>query len=78
MAITAAGAGARLEALIEQVRDDQEAVEITSVHGTAHLVPAEEHESLRETAYLLRSPCNAERLRMSVAEARQGDSSARR
>ncbi|MEZ0165459.1 type II toxin-antitoxin system Phd/YefM family antitoxin [Kineococcus sp. LSe6-4] len=76
MAITAAAAGARLGALIEQVNDHQEAMEITSTRATAYLVPADEYQSLREMEYLLRSPRNARRLRESVAEARRGDNTA--
>ncbi len=56
--------------LIEQVDDDHEAVEIVSKKGTAFLVGSDEYRSLRETAYLLRSPANAERLHRSVAAAR--------
>ncbi|MFD0482044.1 type II toxin-antitoxin system Phd/YefM family antitoxin [Kineococcus sp. GCM10028916] len=56
MAITAAEAQARLTHLIEQVNDDQAAVEITSKKGTAYLVSEDEYLSLRETVYLLRYP----------------------
>ena len=72
MAITVTEARARLFPLIEQVNDDQAAVEITSKKGTAYLVSEDEYLSLRETVYLLRSPRNAERLRESIAEARDG------
>ena len=72
MAVTAAEARAHLLALIEQVDDDQAAVEITSERGTAYLVSEDEYLSLRETVHLLRSPRNAERLRDSLAEARSG------
>ncbi|WP_432497718.1 type II toxin-antitoxin system Phd/YefM family antitoxin [Kineococcus auxinigenes] len=72
MAITASEARARLFPLIEQVNDDQAAVEITSKKGTAYLVSEDEYLSLRETVYLLRSPRNAQRLRESLAEARSG------
>jgi len=72
MAITVTEARARLFPLIEQVNDDQAAVEITSKKGTAYLVSEDEYLSLRETVYLLRSPRNAERLRESIAEARGG------
>jgi antitoxin YefM len=72
MAITAAEARMRLSALIEQVNDDQAAVEITSRRGTAYLVSEDEYLSLRETVYLLRSPRNAVRLRGSLAEVQGG------
>jgi hypothetical protein len=34
--------------------------------------PLDEHNSWRETLYLLRSPANAEHLRRSIAEAQAG------
>lgn len=72
MSITASDARQRLFPLIEQVNDDQAAVEIVSKRGTAYLVPADEYHSLLETVHLLRSPANAERLRTSIAHARGG------
>ena len=72
MSVTASEARRRLFPLIEQVNDDQEAVEIVSKKGTAYLVSENEYRSLRETAYLLASPVNAERLRHSLAEVRSG------
>jgi antitoxin YefM len=72
MSVTASQARQRLFPLIEQVNDDQEAVEIVSKKGTAYLVSENEYRSLRETAYLLASPANAERLRQSLAEVRAG------
>ncbi|HEU0103689.1 MAG TPA: type II toxin-antitoxin system prevent-host-death family antitoxin [Mycobacteriales bacterium] len=72
MSVTASQARQRLFPLIEQVNDDQEAIEIVSKKGTAYLVSENEYRSLRETAYLLASPANAERLRQSLAEVRAG------
>lgn len=72
MSVTASEARQRLFPLIEQVNEDQEAVEIVSKKGTAYLVSENEYRSLRETAYLLASPVNAERLRHSLAEVRSG------
>lgn len=72
MSITASEARQRLFPLIEQVNNDQAAVEIVSKKGTAYLVPADEYHSLLETVHLLRSPANAERLRASIAHARGG------
>lgn len=72
MSITASEARQRLFPLIQQVNDDQAAVEIVSRRGTAYLVPEDEYRSLVETAHLLRSPANAERLRASIANARAG------
>jgi antitoxin YefM len=72
MSVTASEARQRLFPLIEQVNDDQMAVEIVSKNGTAFLVPEDEYRGLLETMYLLSSPRNAERLRHSVDEARAG------
>jgi antitoxin YefM len=73
MAMSASEARKRLFPLIEQVNDDQEAVEIVSKAGTAYLVSADQWRSIVETAHLLRSPANAERLLRSIAEAEAGD-----
>ena len=73
MSITASESRQRLFPLIEEVNDDQVAVEIVSKKGTAYLVSADEYRSLRETVYLLQSPRNAERLRESIAQLCAGD-----
>ena len=72
MSITASEARQRLFPLIEEVNDDQVAVEIVSKKGTAFLVSADEYRSLKETVYLLQSPANAARLRESLAESAAG------
>jgi antitoxin YefM len=72
VAMSASEARKRLFPLIEQVNDDQEPVEIVSKSGTAYLVSADQWRSLMETAYLLRSPANAERLVRSIADAEAG------
>ena len=72
MAITASEARKRLFPLIEQVNADQEPVEILSKGGTAFLVSEAQFRSMTETAYLLRSPANAQRLLASVAELEAG------
>lgn len=72
MSITASEARQRLFPLIEEVNDDQVAVEIVSKKGTAFLVSADEYRSLKETVYLLQSPANAARLRESLAEVADG------
>jgi antitoxin YefM len=77
VSITASEARQRLFPLIEEVNDDQVAVEIVSKKGTAFLVSADEYHSLKETVHLLQSPRNAERLRESIAEARAGGASPR-
>ena len=72
MSVTASEARRRLFPLIEQVNDDQQAIEIVSKKGTAYLVPADEYRAWQETEYLLRSPANAARLRASIAEVKAG------
>lgn len=73
MALSASEARKRLFPLIEQVNDDEEAVEIVSKSGTAFLVPEHLWRSMVETRYLLRSPENARRLMESVARVEAGD-----
>jgi antitoxin YefM len=75
MAMSASEARKRLFPLIEQVNDDQEPVEIVSKAGTAFLVSADQWHSFMETAHLLRSPANAERLLRSIADAEAGRTS---
>ena len=77
MSVTASEARQRLFPLIEEVNDDQVAVEIVSKKGTAFLVSADEYRSLKETVYLLQSPANAQRLRDSLGEVRDGKAQAR-
>jgi antitoxin YefM len=77
MSVTASEARQRLFPLIEEVNEDQVAVEIVSRKGTAFLVSADEYHSLKETVYLLQSPRNAERLRESLDELRAGQVRAR-
>jgi antitoxin YefM len=72
MSVTASEARQRLFPLIEEVNDDQVAVEIVSKKGTAFLVSADEYRSLKETVYLLQSPVNAARLRESLADVEAG------
>jgi antitoxin YefM len=56
-------ARANLARLLDAVDNDREVVVIQRRgHGDVALVSADELESLRETAYLLRSPANAKRL----------------
>jgi antitoxin YefM len=63
----------RLASVLDQVVDDREVV-IVRRRGAKDvaLIPADELAGLLETAHLLRSPRNAERLRSSMREARRG------
>lgn len=67
-------ARASLATLLNQVTDDQEAI-IISRRGKppVALVALHELESYRETAYLLRSPRNAERLLAALDRAKRGE-----
>jgi len=76
MSVTASEARKSLFGLIEQVNNDRTEVEITSKRGDAVLLSRAEFDALNETAYLLRSPANAERLLGSLREARAGDTQA--
>lgn len=63
----------RLADLWDQVVSNREAIVITRRgHPDVALLPADELSSLRETAYLLRSPKNAERLLGALARAQNG------
>lgn len=72
MSLAASEARRTLYPLIEQVNEDREAVEIVSRKGRAYLMPADEYEAWKETAYLFRSPANARRLLDSYERARTG------
>jgi len=68
MSVTASEARRTLFPLIAQVNDDRSAIEITSKHGNAVLMSAEDYAAWRETAYLFRNPVNARRLLDSYEE----------
>ena len=63
-----------LASLMDQVVDDRVEVVITRVNRpSVALVALDELESLRETAYLLRSPANALRLQQAYEAAQRGE-----
>ena len=72
MSVTANEARMNLLALIEQVNDVRVPVEITSKRGDAVLISKADYDAPEETAHLLRSPANAERLIEGLAQARAG------
>lgn len=72
MSITASEARKSLFPLIKKVNDDHDAIEIISKHGNVVLISAEDYSSLREGAYLLRSPANARRLLEAYENALKG------
>ncbi|NMD55117.1 MULTISPECIES: type II toxin-antitoxin system Phd/YefM family antitoxin [Tsukamurella] len=60
--------------VLDSVVDDREAVIITRAgHEPAVILSLADYESLRETAYLLRSPANARRLLDSMEALERGD-----
>lgn len=62
--------------VLDSVTDDREAVVITRAgHEPVVMVSLADYESLRETAYLMRSPANARRLldAMEQLEGGRGD-----
>ena len=62
-----------LATLWDEVEDSREAAVIQRRgHEDMALIPADELASLRETAYLLRSPANAARLLAALTRARRG------
>lgn len=64
----------KLASLMDRVTDDLEVVIITRRGGKrVALVDATEYEGLLETAHLLRSPRNAERLLLALDQARRGE-----
>jgi antitoxin YefM len=64
---------ARYAEVLDAVVNDREEVVITRAgHEPAVIVSLEDYESLKETAYLLRSPANARRLLESIEELEGG------
>jgi antitoxin YefM len=59
---------------IDKAVDDREVIIVRRQNGdAAAIIAADELESLIETAHLLRSPKNAERLLTALARARKGE-----
>ncbi|GAA1470845.1 MULTISPECIES: type II toxin-antitoxin system Phd/YefM family antitoxin [Corynebacterium] len=64
---------ARYAEVLQSVVDDREEVIITrNGHESAVIVSFDDYNSLRETAYLLRSPRNAQRLLDSIESLNTG------
>lgn len=72
-AITYTAARENLASTIQRVCEDRDPVVITRRRDQAVVMMSlEDYESLEETAYLLRSPKNAKRLREAVDQLRAG------
>jgi antitoxin YefM len=70
---TYTNARANLKALLDEAADTREPVIIRRRGGDdVALIAADELRSLMETAHLLRSPANAERLLRALTRAQQG------
>jgi antitoxin YefM len=68
-------AAQNLDALIEQIIEDAEPTILLNDKGSkAVLMSLEEFNSWQETLYLLSNPANAEHLRRSLQEAKEGKS----
>jgi antitoxin YefM len=68
-----ANARRNLASLMDRAVDDREVVVITRAdRPSVALIALDELESLRETAYLFRSPANALRLQQAFESARRG------
>ncbi len=64
----------KLATTMDRVCDDRTAVIITRQNAeSVVMMPLAEYQAIQETAYLLRSPANAEHLARSLAEAEAGD-----
>ncbi|WP_212748815.1 type II toxin-antitoxin system Phd/YefM family antitoxin [Nocardia cyriacigeorgica] len=65
---------AHLAETLDSIIDDQEEVVITrSGKESVVMLPLAEYESIKETAYLLRSPANARRLGEAIARVEAGE-----
>lgn len=65
---------ARYAEVLDAVVDDREEVVVTRAgHESVVIVSLAEYESLRETAYLMRSPANARRLLDAMERLESGD-----
>ncbi len=70
---TYTSARANFKRICDQVISTREAVVIHRGHGEdVALISADELDSLMETAHLLRSPANTERLQCALARAQKG------
>ncbi|WP_328955341.1 type II toxin-antitoxin system prevent-host-death family antitoxin [Kitasatospora purpeofusca] len=69
---------ARYAEVLKAVTDDREEIVITRIgHEPVVIVPLEDYQALKETAYLLRSPVNARRLLASIEEVENGGGTGR-
>ncbi|WP_063062323.1 type II toxin-antitoxin system Phd/YefM family antitoxin [Nocardia sienata] len=65
------------EVLNSVVNDREEVVITRAGHEPVVMVSLDDYESLRETAYLLRSPANARRLLSAIERLEEGEGTVR-
>lgn len=76
--MTYAESRARYAEVLSAVADDREEVVITRAgHEPVVIVSLDDYQSLKETAYLIRSPENARRLLASIDRLEHGDRAVR-
>lgn len=76
--ITFSESRAKYAQTLDAVVNDREEVVVTRVgHEPVVIVSLDEYESLKETAYLLRSPRNAARLLRSIEQLEAGNATPR-
>ena len=76
--VTFSHARANLASTFDAVIDDAEETVITRAgHEPVVLICLREYNSMRETAHLMRSPANAQRLLKSIADLNAGRGTAR-
>lgn len=77
-ALSFTSARQNLASTIDRVQADQEPAFITrNGEAAAVLLSIEEYRALEETAYLLRSPANAQRLLESIVQLESGEGKVR-
>ncbi len=77
--ITYSAARQSLAQTIKKVNQDREAVIVTSkTNGNVVIVSQKDYDALVETAYLLQSPNNAQRLLQSIKQAQKGQAAPRK
>ncbi len=78
-AITYSAARENLASTMESVCEDREPVIITRKRNQAVVMMSlEDYESIQETAYLLRTPANAERIRSAIGQLEKGKGTERK
>lgn len=76
--ISYTSARSNLAQTMEKVCQDHAPIAITRKgEGAVVMISMEDYQSLEETAYLLRSPKNAQRLMASIAQLEQGEGTER-